>query len=68
MFANIMHIKFNNGCELVIWDLINLKCFRVLSPMKSTVLFYSNGLATCIWHSVPDIMLIKVNNARKAAI
>ena len=34
--------------------------------MKPHILFYSNGLATIIWHIFPDTaMQIKVNNGRK---
>ena len=44
--------------------LFKLTFFRVHPPMKSLILFYSNGLV--IWHSFPDIMHMEVNNGDKS--
>ena len=36
--------------------------------MKPHILFYSNGLAICIWHSFHDIIHIKADKDPKLAI
>ena len=40
--------------------------FRQYPSLKPHILFHSNGLA--IWHSLPDITHINVNNSLKSAI
>ena len=50
----------------VILNLIELKFFRVNPSLKLHILVYSNDSA--IWHVLPDIRHVKVNNGRKYAL
>ena len=54
-FPDITHIKVNNGhkSESAILNFIELKFFRAYPSLKTLILFYSNGLATCR-HDFPD--------------
>ena len=54
-------MKVNNALNAVILNLIKSNFFKMHPPLKSHILFYSNGLA--IQHGLPDIRPIEVNNA-----
>ena len=56
----ITDIKVNDGRK------IKLTICKSDLTLKTSILFYSNGLA--IWHGFPDIMHIKANNGQKPAI
>ena len=58
----ITDIRVNDGHKS------SLTFFREYPSLKHHILFYSNGLATCIWHSFPDISHNKINNGLKLAI
>ena len=45
------------------FDLVDI--FRAYPSLKPHILLYSNGIV--IWHSIPDIMHIIINNDHKSA-
>ena len=57
VFPDITHIKANDGRMSAIFNLLELKFFRVYPSLKPHILFYSDGLA--IWHCFPDITHIQ---------
>ena len=58
MIFQKLQIKVNNGRNLAILNLIEVKIFRAYPSLKTHILFYSNGLA--IWHDFPDITQISL--------
>ena len=38
-----------------------VEIFKAIShpPLKLHILFYNNGLATCVWHNLPYIRILK---------